>query len=73
LDLIARAISLRATDVHLVSLDDVQYQVRFRIDRNAIPYFNASIDRSILSIEDPVEFDVPFVRQLNVDEAMELR
>ena len=45
LDLIARAVSLRATDVHLDPMDDLQYQVRFRIDGNIIPY--CSVDRSV--------------------------
>lgn len=40
LDLIARAISLRATDIHIDPLDKEQYQVRFRIDGIVVSYCN---------------------------------
>ena len=45
LDLIARAISLRATDIHIDPIDEVQYQVRFRIDGNVVSY--CAMDRSV--------------------------
>ncbi len=38
LDLIARAVSLRASDVHIDPLDEAQYSVRFRIDGRIVSY-----------------------------------
>ncbi len=38
LDLIVRAISLRATDIHIDPFDKEQYQVRFRIDGSVVSY-----------------------------------
>jgi type II secretory ATPase GspE/PulE/Tfp pilus assembly ATPase PilB-like protein len=43
LDLIGRALSLRATDIHLDPLDKEQYQVRFRIDGNVVSYCNVDL------------------------------
>ncbi len=45
LDLIARAISLRATDIHIDPFDDAQYQVRFRIDGIVVSY--CTLDRGV--------------------------
>ncbi len=38
LDLIARALSLRATDIHIDPIEDDNYQVRFRVDGLIAPY-----------------------------------
>jgi general secretion pathway protein E len=45
LDMVARALSLRATDIHIDPLDDEQYQVRLRIDGKMKNY--CTLDRNI--------------------------
>jgi general secretion pathway protein E len=45
LDLLGRAISLRATDIHIDPLETSRYSVRFRIDGRLVPY--CEIDLSV--------------------------
>lgn len=45
LDMVARALSLRATDIHIDPIDDEQYQVRLRIDGKIVNY--CTLDQNI--------------------------
>lgn len=45
LDLIARAVSLRASDVHIDPLDETEYSIRFRIDGKVLSY--CTVDKTV--------------------------
>lgn len=45
LDMVARGLSLRATDIHIDPVDDEQYRVRLRVDGKIVNY--CTLDRNI--------------------------